>query len=105
MRNGHTFSYLGLYFFSILVLFRPYELVPALSFLSATALYFALATLLIYVPTQFATKGNLTTMSTEVESDLGLTFLALFTMPIAKDPPPAWGVFNDTFIKAVLRKK
>ncbi len=101
-RNGHTLSYLGLYLFSILVLFRPYELIPGLSFLSATAFYFALATLLIYIPTQFATEGNLTTMSTEVKAILALTFLALFTMPIAKDPPTAWQTFNDTFIKAVL---
>jgi len=101
-RNGHTFSYLGLYLFSILVLFRPYELVPQLSFLAATAFYFASATLLIYVPTQLATEGNLTVMSTEVKAILALTFLALLTMPIAKDPPTAWAVFNDTFIKAVL---
>jgi putative inorganic carbon (hco3(-)) transporter len=101
-RNGHTFGYLGLYLFSMLVLFRPYELVPSLSFLSATAFYFALATLLIYVPTQLATEGNLTAMSTEVKALLALTLLALFTMPIAKDPATAWAVFNDTFIKAVL---
>ncbi len=101
-RNGHAFSYLGLYLFSILVLFRPYELVPQLSFLSATAFYFALATLLIYVPTQLATEGNLTVMSTEVKAILAMTLLALLTVPIAKDPPTAWAVFNDTFIKAVL---
>ncbi len=101
-RNGHTFSYVGLYIFSILVLFRPYELVPQLSFLSATAFFFALATLLIYVPTQLATEGNLTVMSTEVKAILAMTLLALFTMPIAKHPPTAWETFNDTFIKAVL---
>ncbi|HEY0458841.1 MAG TPA: O-antigen ligase family protein [Pyrinomonadaceae bacterium] len=101
-RNGHTFSYLGLYLFSILVLFRPYELVPGLSFLSATAFYFAIATLLIYIPTQLATEGSLTAMSTEVKAVLALTFLALVTMPIAKDPPTAWATFNDVFIKAVL---
>jgi hypothetical protein len=101
-RNGHTFSYLGLYLFSILVLFRPYELIPQLSFLSSTAFYFAVITLLIYVPTQLATEGNLTTMSTEVKAILALTLLAVVTMPIAKDPPTAWQTFNDTFIKAVL---
>lgn len=101
-RNGHTLSYVGLYLFSILVLFRPYELVSSLSFLSATAFYFAIATLLIYFPTQLATEGNLTVLSTEVKAILALTFLALFTMPIAKDPPTAWATFNDTFIKAVL---
>jgi hypothetical protein len=31
-----------------------------------------------------------------------MTLLALITMPIAKDPPTAWAMFNDTFIKAVL---
>ncbi len=101
-RNGHTFSYLGLFLFSILVLFRPYELVSSLSFLSATAFYFALATLLVYLPTQLATEGNLTALSTEVKAILVLTFLALLTIPIAKDPPTAWATFNDTFIKAVL---
>ena len=101
-RNGHTFSYIGLYLFSILVLFRPYELVASLSFLSATAFYFALATLLIYVPTQLAAEGNLTAMSTEVKALLALTILALVTMPVAKDPAMAWSVFNETFIKAVL---
>ncbi len=101
-RNGHTLSYLGLYLFSILVLFRPYELVSSLSFLSATAFYFALATLLVYLPTQLATEGNLTVLSTEVKAILVLTFLALVTIPIAKDPLIAWATFNDTFIKAVL---
>lgn len=101
-RNGHTLSYIGLYLFSILVLFRPYELVPSLSFLAATAFYFALATLLVYVPTQLATEGNLTVMSTEVKAILVLTALAILTMPIAKDPPTAWQEFNDTFSKAVL---
>jgi putative inorganic carbon (HCO3(-)) transporter len=101
-RNGHTFSYLGLYLFSILVLFRPYELVPGLSFLASTAFFFALATLLIYIPTQLATEGNLTVMSTEVKAILVMTALALLTMPIAKHPPTAWETFNDTFIKAVL---
>ena len=101
-RNGHTFSYLGLYLFSVVVLFRPYELVPGLGFLSGTAIYFALATLLIYIPTQLATEGNLTALSTEVKAILAMTALAVLTMPIAKDPPTAWAVFNDTFIKAVL---
>lgn len=101
-QNGHTLSYLGLYLFSILVLFRPYELVPGLSILSATAFYFAFGTLLVYVPTQLATDGNLTVLSTEVKAILALTLLALVTMPVAKDPPTAWQTFNDTFIKAVL---
>lgn len=102
VRNGHTFTYIGLYLFSILVLMRPYETVPGLGFLSATAFYFALATLAIYIPTQFSSEGNLTILTTEVKCVLALTALALFTMPIASSPGMAWEEFNDIFIKAVL---
>lgn len=101
-RNGHFLTYIGLYCFSILVYFRPYELVPALSFLSATAFYAAFATLCIYLPTQLATEGTLTTLTTEVKSILLITFLAVATMPIAKSAGVAWEEFNDSFIKAVV---
>jgi hypothetical protein len=37
VRNGHHLTYLGLFCFTILVFFRPYELIPGLGFLSATA--------------------------------------------------------------------
>lgn len=102
VRNGHTFTYVGLFIFSVLVLFRPYELISSLSFLSATAFYFALATLAIYIPTQLATESNLTMLSTEVKAILAMTGLAVLTMPIARDPAVAWETFNDPFIKAVV---
>ena len=102
VRNGHLFTYFGIYLFSILVLFRPYELIPGLSFLSATAFYFAIATLAIFIPSQLATEGNLTTFSTEVKAILSMTLIALVTIPIAKDPGLAWDKFNDPYIKAVV---
>lgn len=102
LRNGHLFTYIGLFLFSIMVLFRPYELVTALTFLSATAFYFALATIAIFVPSQLATEGTLTIFSTEVKAILGLTVIALVTIPIAKDPGLAWETFNDPYIKAVV---
>ena len=101
-RNGHTLSYIGLYAFSVLVLFRPYELIPSLSFLAATAFYLAAATILIYVPTQFAAENSLTAFSTEVKCVLALLLIAFLTIPIAKDPPTAWATFSDNFIKAIL---
>lgn len=101
-RNGHGLTYCGLYIFSILVLFRPYELVPALSFLAATPFFFAVATLAVYVPTQLSAEGNLTIVSTEIKAVLAMLLIALVTMPIAKSPPLAWLVFNDSYIKAVL---
>ena len=102
VRNGHLFTYVGLYLFSILILFRPYELISELSFLSATAFYFALATLAIFVPSQIATEGTLTIFSTEVKAILALTVIAIITIPIAKDPGMAWDKFNDPYIKAVV---
>ncbi|MGI9056018.1 MAG: O-antigen ligase family protein [Pyrinomonadaceae bacterium] len=102
VRNGHSLTFIGLYLFSILVLFRPYELIPQLGFLSATAFYFAAATLAVYVPTQLATEGNMTMLTTEVKALLVLTLIAAITIPIAKSPGTAWEQFNDPYIKAVV---
>jgi O-antigen ligase len=102
VRNGHFVTFIGLYLFSIMVLFRPYELIPGLGFLAFTAFYFAMATLLIYAPSQLAIEGNLTMLSTEVKALLAMVALALITMPIARSPAMAWEAFNDTFIKAVV---
>lgn len=101
-RNGHTLTYVGLFMFSILALFRPYEIFPSLSFLAATAFYFAAFTLAIYIPTQLLTEGNLTTFPIEVKAVLVMTLIALITVPIAKNPGVAWEEFNDIYIKAVL---
>lgn len=101
IRSGHTLTFVGLYLFSIMVLFRPYEIVPGLGFLSATAFYFAVATLAIYIPSQLATEGNLSILTTEVKAIIAMAVIALFTIPIAKDPNRAWLIFNDPFIKAV----
>jgi putative inorganic carbon (HCO3(-)) transporter len=102
IKNGHTITYIGLYLFSILVLFRPYEIVPGLGFLVATAFYFAMVTLAIYIPSQVIVESNLTIMTTEVKAIFALTLIALITMPIAKDPEVAWKQFNDPYIKAVI---
>ncbi|MGI8787733.1 MAG: O-antigen ligase family protein [Pyrinomonadaceae bacterium] len=101
-RNGHNLTYVGLYLFSILVFYRPYEMIPSLAFLSTSAFYFALVTLAIYIPTQLSVEGSLTIFSTEVKCILVMAGLALLTMPIAKDPATAWATFNDSFSKAVL---
>jgi putative inorganic carbon (HCO3(-)) transporter len=100
--HGHTVTYVGLFLFSTLVLFRPYEIVPGLGFLSATAYYFAIATIAIFLPSQLAIEGNLTVLTTEVKAILALTAIGLITMPIAKNPGLAWFAFNDSFVKAVV---
>lgn len=102
VRNGHFMTFVALYLFSVMVLFRPYEIVPGLGFLSATAFYFAMVTLACYFPSQLAVEGNLTMMSTEVKALLGLTLISLVTIPIAKDPGFAWETFNDSYSKSVI---
>jgi O-antigen ligase len=101
MQNGHLVTYVGLYVFSILVWFRPYELIPSLGFLSATAFYVALATLFI-IPSQFFSEGSLTTFPVEVKCVIALMILAIITMFIGKDFARSWQSFNDTFSKAIL---
>lgn len=102
IRNGHALSFIGLFLFSVIVLYRPYELAPGLGFLSRAAFYLALVTLAFYIPSQLAAEGNLTYFSTEVQAALVLAGVSLVTMPLAKDPGLAWVTFNDTFSKAVI---
>lgn len=101
-RNGHTLTYVGIFLFTLVVYFRPYELIPALSGFKSMALIIALATLLIYLPTQFSTEGTLTAFSTEIKCVLFMAAWAILTIPIAKDPGLAWETFNDSFSKVVV---
>ena len=102
MRNGHKFSYIGIFLFTLTLYFRPYELIPGLSGFSSMALYIAIATIVFFIPTQFMTEGNLTARPPEVNYILLLTLVALLTIPIAKSPALSWETFNDTFIRVVL---
>ncbi|MBV9958429.1 MAG: O-antigen ligase family protein [Acidobacteria bacterium] len=102
VKRGHTLTYLGIFLFTFVVYFRPYELIPALSAFSSMALVLAVLTLGIYLPTQLGLEGNLTARPREVHLLLLLTFTALLSIPFAIVPGEAWATFNDTFIKAVL---
>ena len=102
VRNGHLFTFLALYLFSIMVLFRPYEIVPGLGFLTGTTIYFGIVTLALFFPSQLAAEGNLTIFTTEVKAILVMLGISLITMPIAKDPALAWETFNEPFVKAVI---
>jgi putative inorganic carbon (HCO3(-)) transporter len=101
VRNGHVVTYVLLYTFSAIVLFRPYEILPGFEWMAFSAFYVGAATLAIYFPSQLATEGNLTKLSTEIKAVLAMTVVALVSVPIAKDPATAWETFNDPFIKAV----
>jgi hypothetical protein len=100
-KNGHTLSFAGLFLFTFWLYFRPYELLGIES-LKTLALYFALATILIFVPTQFTTEGNITARPPEIIYLLLFTLFALISVPIGRSPSESWAIFNDVFIKVVL---
>ena len=101
-RNGHAFTFTGVFLFTLVLYFRPYELVPALAGFHSMALIVAVGTLIIYLPTQFSVEGNLTALPLEVKCILFIIAWALVTIPIARNPALAWATFNDTFIKVAL---
>jgi len=65
-KSGHRLSFAGLFLFTFLVYFRPYELFPSLSWMSKSALVAALMTLAVFVPTQLALENRLTAKPREV---------------------------------------
>ncbi len=102
VKRGHTLTYLGIFLFTFVLYFRPYELIPALSWFTSMAMVLALMTLGIYVPSQIALEGNLTARPREVNLLLLLAVTGLLSIPMALSPGEAWATFNDTFLKAVL---
>lgn len=101
LKRGHLFSYIGLFFFTVVLYFRPYELHPSLAGLTSLAYWLAVVTLAIFLPTQFALEGNLTARPREVNLVLLLCLTALLSIPLAINPYEAWTAFNYPFIRAV----
>ncbi|MCA1816658.1 MAG: O-antigen ligase family protein [Acidobacteria bacterium] len=102
LKHGHALAYAGLFLFTFVVYFRPYELVPALAFLaSSVAFSLAILTLLIYFPTQLGLEGNLTAPLREVKLAAALCVLALASVPLAINRGEAWDTWVD-YLKVVL---
>ena len=102
LKQGHTISYIGLFLFTVVLYFRPYELFSALSSLDTLAYWLAIATMVVFIPSQLVLEGNLTATPRAVKLVLFITaagFISIFT---AINPSEAWKEFNDVFIKAVL---
>lgn len=101
LRRGHLLSFAGLFLFTVLLYFRPYELFPNLAYTKGIAYWVAAATLLVFLPSQFVAEGNLTARPREVNLVLLLTLAALLSVPLAIDRPEAWQAFTD-YLKVVL---
>lgn len=100
-KHGHSLSFAGVFLFTAFVFFRPYEFSPSLMWLSSTAFWIALATLIVYLLTQLGLENRFTARPTEV--NLVVLFLAtgLLSIPLALEPAKAWGAFAQ-FFKVVL---
>src|SRR6185369_16119102 len=102
LRNGHGLTFIALFLFSIVLYFRPYELIPALSSFLQMAFFFGILTLAIYVPSQVVLEGNLTARPREIHLILLFCLCALLSMPLATSPGEAWGTFTDVLLKAIV---
>jgi O-antigen ligase len=101
-KKGHALTFVCLFFFTIVLYFRPYELVPALSSFKTMAFYVGIVTLTVYVINQIILEGNLTARPREVNMVLLIGVAALLSIPLAIDPSEAWGEFTDLLIKTIL---
>jgi putative inorganic carbon (hco3(-)) transporter len=101
LKRGHAASFAGVFLFTVVVYFRPYELFSWLSWASSMAFVIAILTLIIYVPTQLGLEGNLTTRPREINCVLLLLLTGLVSIPLAFNKTAAFFGFNE-FLKVVL---
>ena len=102
LRKGHGLTFIALFFFSVVLYFRPYELIPALSSFTQMAFFFGILTLAIYVPSQLSVEGNLTARPREIHLILLLCLAAFLSMPMATSPGEAYKEFTDVLLKAIV---
>ena len=101
LKHGHSLTFLGLFTFTFLVYFRPYELFSSLSWLSRGALVVALATLAVYVPTQLGLENTITSRLREVKLALLLLSFGLLSVPLALEPARAFQSFLE-YLKVIV---
>jgi putative inorganic carbon (HCO3(-)) transporter len=100
LRRAHALSFAGLLLFTAVTYFRPYELISALSGFKTMAFWLAIATLLVFIPTQLSAEGTLTARPREVNLALLLLLAALLSIPLAIESSEAWYSFVD-FAKVI----
>jgi hypothetical protein len=100
-KRGHAVSFAGLFLFTVVLYFRPYELFESLSSFKTMAFWIAAATVAVFVPMQLGLEGTLTGRSREVKLILLLALLGLVGVPFAIDTSEAWATYLE-FLKVVL---
>lgn len=99
---GHGLTFIALFLFSIVLYFRPYEMIPSLASFTSMAFFFGVLTLAIYVPSQFMTEGNLTARPREINLILLFGLAAILSMPMAVSPSEAYTEFTELLLKALV---
>ena len=97
---GHLWSFVGVWLFTFIVYARPYEWSPSLSWLSSSAFWVAISTVVLFLPTQFSVGGGLIA-ERESKLILGLVVTGLLSMPMAISPSVAWTQLVD-YLKVVV---
>ena len=100
-KRGHAITFAGLYVFTFLVYFRPYELFPTLSWLSKSALVVALITIAAFIPTQLGLENRITAKPLEIKLVFALVVTGLLSIPLALDPARAFQSFTE-YLKVVV---
>lgn len=101
LRRGHGLTFAGLFIFTFLVFFRPYELSASFFWLSSAAFWTALATILVFVFTQLGLEGVITARPREVNLVLLLLLTGALSIPFASEPLRSLNSFVE-FLKVVL---
>jgi putative inorganic carbon (HCO3(-)) transporter len=99
LKRGHAISFAGLFVFTFVVYFRPYEY-TSFAWLSRSALVTAIITLLAFIPTQLGLENKITIRTREINLVLLLVVFALLSVPFAADRLRAWNAFIE-FSKVV----
>lgn len=102
LKRGHSLTYLGLFVFTFLVYFRPYELFPSLAWLSRSALVVAVLTLALFVPIQLGLENRITARLREVKLVVGLLLVGLLSIPLALEPSRAFQAWVELFKVIVI---
>ena len=100
LKRGHSLTYLGLFVFTFLLYFRPYELFPSLSWLSKSALVVAVFTLALFIPSQLGLENRISARLTEVKLAVALLLTAVLSIPLALEPGRAFQSMIE-FLKVI----
>lgn len=101
LQRGHGLTYAGLFLFTIVLYARPAEFYPS-PWTASIALIIGILTLIVFLFSQLAIEGTLTTRPKEVNLVLLFCLTGLLSIPLAIDPSEAWLQFSGTFIRCIV---